>query len=54
MPRCIDWSKNIVELDNFFIRPSTKKMIAAEYSFFEIVQLLFEEFFDITKNKRDI
>ena len=34
--------------------PPTKKLRSPEYSPFEAIQLLFQAFFNITKNKRDI
>lgn len=33
---------------------STKKLKVSEYSCFETIRFLFEEFFNIIKNKRDI
>ena len=41
-------------LEKFFIGHPTKKVIAPEHSPFETIQLLFETFFNILNNKRDI
>ena len=46
--------KNKVVLEKLFIGQPTKKMRASEYSPFETIQLLFETFFNILNNKRDI
>ena len=40
--------------DNFFINGPIKKLKAPEYSPLETIQLLFQAFFNITNNKRDI
>ena len=40
--------------DNFFMKSLRKKLKAAKYSPFETIQLLFETFLNIMKNKGDI
>ena len=46
--------KNKVVLKKLFIGEPTKKIRASEHSPFETIQLLFETFFNILNNKRDI
>ena len=46
--------KNRIVLEKFFIGHPTKKVIAPEHSPFETIQLLFETFFNILNNNRDI
>ena len=42
------------KVDKLFMSVPTKKMRAPDYSPFETIQLLFETFFNILNNKRDI